>query len=158
MIFQHKSVVCTHVQTHRFAEWSVECGAPDVDWATVPDQKAPAGWVGEGFIKGFGDRENCANGWSALAGISQTGRLFTSLKGSGEATAKYSDCNKGGFVGLWLNNKRIDQTKQGTDEVREFRCGGRVLSPLKHAKGKSRDCPAFPLMHYPALSSSTAMW
>ena len=99
----------------------VACGSPDVDWAAVPDQKAPTGWVGEGIIKGFGNREKCANGWSGLAGVGKVGSLSAKLKGSGKATIKFSDCNKGGFVGLWLNGARIAQTKAGTWEVKEFR-------------------------------------
>ena len=98
------------------------CGAPPVDWANVVDQKAPAGWQVKGFSGNVGDARKCKHGWNAYAGGRSQGQLYATMKGYGRATVKYRDCWGEGFVGLYVNGEREDQTEENNSVQRTYRC------------------------------------
>ena len=98
------------------------CGAPTVDWKTVADgPKAPPGWTTGGFNGNVGNQRKCGNGWNAYATGGNQGRLYAKMKGSGQATVRYRDCWSEGFVGLYLNGVKKDQTGNKNGQLRTYR-------------------------------------
>ena len=100
------------------------CGGPVVDWMKVPDKVAPTGWQAIGFSGHVGNQKLCGNGWNGYAGGANQAQLITTLKGQGRATVEYRDCWKQGFVGLYLNGKKIDVTDTNNGALRIFRYAG----------------------------------
>jgi hypothetical protein len=97
------------------------CGAPDVNWATVTKgPTAPPGWTTSGFNGNVGNDKGCANGWNAYANGANQGSLVGTLEGNGRATVVYADCWKEGFVGLYVNGVKKDQTADSTGAVKTY--------------------------------------
>ena len=92
-----------------------------MDWATAEDSKAPPGWKLESFDGEVENLESCANGWNAYAPGESHGHLMSRMRGSGRATVKYKDCLGEGFIALYLNDRRIDNSPDRTGELRTFR-------------------------------------
>ena len=103
------------------------CGAPDVDWKTASDSTAPEGWTISGFSSNVGDLRDCANGWNAYATLANQGELTGVMQGAGRATVVYRDCWREGFVGLYVNGEKMDQTEENNGVQKTFRCAGSVL-------------------------------
>ena len=100
-----------------------------VNWQDVQDRAAPNGWMATGFNRGIGDGRECANGWTAFATAEDQGEMWTILQGSGRATVKYRDCWGEGFVGLYVNGEKKDQTEENNSVQRTYRwCSG--IAPL----------------------------
>ena len=99
-----------------------KCGAPPVDWANVLDAKAPSGWHAQGFFGHVSDLRLCGNGWNAYAFLGDQGQLYATMIGSGRATVQYRDCWSEGFVGLYLNGLKIDQSSTNDGKLRTYRC------------------------------------
>ena len=97
-----------------------------MDWVKVVDKAAPAGWQAIGFDGDVGDHDLCGNGWNGYADGSKQAQLMTTLKGQGRATVEYRDCWKQGFVGLYVNGKRMDTTGTNNGDLRIYRCIGCV--------------------------------
>ena len=95
-----------------------------MDWFTATDKVAPAGWQGIGFSGHVGNQKLCGDGWNGYAGGANQAQLITTLKGQGRATVEYRDCWKQGFVGLYLNGKKIDVTDTNNGALRIFRYAG----------------------------------
>ena len=107
-----------------------------MDWANVLDAKAPAGWHAQGFyVEGVSDQKLCGNGWNAYAGQNKQGQLYATMIGSGRATVQYRDCWSEGFVGLYLNGLKIDQSSTNDGKLRTYRCtkGERDLERVNHS-------------------------
>lgn len=64
----------------------------------------------------------CANGWNAYGVRELQGQLYATMKGYGRATVKYRDCYGQGFIGLYLNGIKIDNTPKKTTQLRTYRC------------------------------------
>ena len=119
-------MVCLKIQTahqisHVFVFRAV-CGAPRVDWKTAADKVAPAGWTASGFNGHIFFSNKCDNGWNAYANRDDQGQLYAMMKGYGLATVKYRDCWGEGFVGLYLNGQKIDNSSTVASEPRTYRC------------------------------------
>ena len=95
-----------------------------VNWRVVPDGEAPEGWAVTGFTSFIdGGQRFCANGWNAYAQADNQGQLWTTLQGSGRATVKYRDCWAEGFVGLYVNGEKKDETDEENPGVQStYRC------------------------------------
>ena len=103
-----------------------DCGAPPVDWANVLDDKAPAGWHVKGFNGNVGDAKQCKYGWNAYANGGKQGQLYTTMTGAGRATVQYRDCWSQGFVGLYVNGKKKDQSGTNNGKLRTYRSYSRL--------------------------------
>ena len=113
-----------------------DCGAPPVDWANVLDDKAPAGWHVKGFNGNVGDAKQCKNGWNAYANGGSQGELYATMTGSGRATVQYRDCWSQGFVGLYVNGVKKDQSGTNNGQLRTYRWftqSSRLSIALSHA-------------------------
>ena len=97
------------------------CGAPDVDWKTAKDFKAPPGWTASGFNWHVSNLRYCGNGWNAYANGASQGQLYAAMKGYGRATVQYSDCWSEGSAVLYLNGKQLDRSPQNTGQLRTYR-------------------------------------
>ena len=93
-----------------------------MEWATAEDSNAPPGWKMIDFNGKVENLESCANGWNAYAPGNLHGHLSARMRGSGRATVKYKDCLGEGFIGLYVNDRRVDKTPTNTGELRTFRC------------------------------------
>ena len=110
------------VQRNQILRTKSDCGAAKVDWKNAVGPQAPDGWTAEGFDKGMSGRGNCAGAWTAVANADAQGKLFGTLNGSGRATVTYKDCWSSGFVGLYVNGAKKDQTETNSGAQKIFRC------------------------------------
>lgn len=85
-----------------------------MEWATVPNYGifagAPEGWEAAGFNGNVGGLRACTDGWNAYANLADQGSLSTTLVGAGQLVVTYKDCWGEGFVGMYINDVKIDQT------------------------------------------------
>ena len=91
-----------------------ECGAPEVNWQTAADSRAPAGWKVSGFNGNVGNKRLCAGGWNAYANFRDQGTLSAKMKGSGTVTIQYRDCWKEGTATVYLNGEQKGITEDLT--------------------------------------------
>ena len=110
------------ITTIATTENAAKCGAPPVDWAHASDAKAPVGWHVVGFNGNVGNGRKCKNGWNAYANGSNQGQLYATMKGSGIATVQYRDCWSEGFVGLYVNGLKMDQSSTNDGKLQTYRC------------------------------------
>ena len=116
-----KVIVRCVVQRNHALLTKSDCGAAKVDWKNAVGPEAPDGWSAEGFL-GMVTGRDCKGAWRAFADADAQGKLFGTLRGSGRATVTYKDCWSSGFVGLYVNGAKKDQTETNSGAQKIFRC------------------------------------
>ena len=85
------------------------------------------GWTANGLDAYVPDGQfKCGDGWNGFSYYELQGQLYATMKGYGRATVKYRDCKGEGYVGLYLNGIKIDNSPIGTGQLRIFRCSARM--------------------------------